>query len=48
LCNIIFESIGAIGARDGHVITDGFEYSQDRAGGQPKATALKKVALTCQ
>ena len=26
-------AIGAIGARDGHVIADGFEYSQGRAGG---------------
>jgi len=26
-------AIGAIGARDGHVIADGFEYNQGRAGG---------------
>jgi predicted TIM-barrel fold metal-dependent hydrolase len=26
-------AIGAIGARDGHVIADGFDYSQGRAGG---------------
>jgi predicted TIM-barrel fold metal-dependent hydrolase len=26
-------AIGAIGARDGHVIADGFEYSQGRPGG---------------
>jgi hypothetical protein len=35
-------------ARDGHVIADGFEYSQGRAGGQLKATDLNKAALTCQ